>query len=104
MLRFHEAAVASISRAVAWPGGVVHRMSTNLYWRPISAGQQLPGQLKPFLAKRLWNSDGSISQEDIVVDSELIPYLEGLADAGVEGAHQLIGAIQRHRNVYISIY
>jgi hypothetical protein len=81
-----------------------NHLSNHLHWRPVTAGTRLHDDLKPYLAKRLWDSDGLTERHDIVVDTELLPYLEGLRDAGIIGAGDLIAAIKRHQNVYLAIY
>lgn len=75
-------------------------MSTDLYWRPapkdVPSGEDLPYALKKALARRLWGHDGSLRGGHIEVGKEIVPYLEGLADGGVEGAAQLINLIRAH--------
>lgn len=82
-------------------------MSTDLYWRPaprvIPPGNELPHALKRTLAKRLWGHDGSLNGDAVEVDKAFIPYLEGLADAEVAGARELINAIHEHGDVELFI-
>ena len=82
-------------------------MSTDLYWMPSPKESPPPEvldtDLKRILARRLWNHDGSLHGEAREVTSALIPYLEGLADGGVDGAAELIAAIREHHTVLIWI-
>ena len=74
-------------------------MSTNLYFRPVP--KEIPpardiGALKRRLGKRLWGHDGTLHGDTLIVGKELLPYLEGLKDAGTgetaEDATKLIEA------------
>ena len=85
-------------------------MSTNLYWRPVP--REIPpartvNALKRAIARRVWDHDGSLHGDTIIVGTELLPYLEGLRDAGTEetreDASELIEAIQEHGSVEIWI-
>jgi hypothetical protein len=75
-------------------------MSQSLYWKPIKPQRHssLPSQLKFILQKRY---DGLETGESIILGEAVQPYLEGLADAGIEGAKELIAAIKRHEQVEI---
>jgi hypothetical protein len=63
----------------------------------------LPRALKYKLGPRFWHSDGTIRGEPIMLGKEIISYLEGLADAGAEGANQLIQIIRDHGPVALWI-
>jgi hypothetical protein len=76
-------------------------MSSDLMWRPVSEGEALPKTLKFALSKKLWGTDGTCGDGDVVVDSNLIPYLEGLRDAGIDGADRLIKLIETHGAVVL---
>jgi hypothetical protein len=66
-------------------------MSTHLYWEPSSRKKKsLPTGLKWAFQKRF---NGSIHAMLCTND---IPYLEGLRDAGIEGAQELIDAIDQY--------
>jgi len=84
-------------------------MSSSLYWRPvprdIPPAEELPYQLKKALSVRLWGHDGSLYGDKVELNkaTPIIPYLEGLADAGVEGAEELIRAINIHDAVVVWI-
>lgn len=79
-------------------------MSTNLYWRPVTpVGGSFPYDLKRILAKKYWNSDGSNVEEEVTVGLGDLSYLEGLADAGIPGASDLIVLIKRHIKVMLFI-
>lgn len=78
-------------------------MSSSLMWRPahpVESGT-LPRELKYPLSRRLWDTDGSTGHGDAVVDAGHIPYLEGLRDAGVKGADELIKLIETHGAVIV---
>lgn len=64
-------------------------MSSSLCWRPIPAGETLPDALKFALQKRRFEFPRVFGIEDI-------RYLEGLSDAGIEGAQALIELINQH--------
>lgn len=78
-------------------------MSQSLYWRPAKPRKEssLPDTLKLILKKRYETLD--CANENDVLDAGALPYLEGLADAGVDGAKELIAAIKRHEQVEIWI-
>lgn len=82
-------------------------MSSTLYWRPapkdVPAPRDLPTGLKWALARRLWGHDGSLNGDEIELDEAIVPYLEGLADGGVEGAADLIAALRAHGTVLLWI-
>lgn len=73
-------------------------MSSTLMWKPVmpEEGQPLPRKLKFVISRKLWDTDGSCGEGHAVVDESLIPYLEGLRDAGVDGAEELIEIIRKH--------
>ena len=71
-------------------------MSTNLYWEPADRKMKdLPASLKFALRKRY---GGTVNET--MTDRD-IPYLEGLRDAGVEGAQALIEAIEKHEAISV---
>jgi len=84
-------------------------MSTSLYWTPaprdVPPAEGLPYELKKAIAQRLWGHDGSVYGEKVELSraTAIIPYLEGLADAGVDGAAELIRAINTHDSVLVWI-
>lgn len=81
-------------------------MSTSMYWRPVPKEPrpaELPYDLKRAIAQRLWGHDGSLWGEATEIDRSILPYLEGLRDAGVDGAAELIAAIQQHDKVEVWI-
>lgn len=82
-------------------------MSSTLYWRPapkdVPPAESLPFELKKAIARRFWDHDGSLHGEEIEVDTEGVPYLEGLSDAGVDGADELLQAIREHGRVLLWI-
>jgi len=64
-------------------------MSCSLYWRPVGGGNQVGGsQLREAIREEF----GS----DTRLDMGALPFLRGLAAAGMEGARQLIAAIEKH--------
>lgn len=73
-------------------------MSSTLLWRPVMPveGFSLPYELKKTLSRRLWDTDGSIGGGEASMTEDDIPYLEGLRDAGVRGAEELIEVLRKH--------
>lgn len=82
-------------------------MSSSLYWRPapknVPPARDLPESLKKRISQRLWGHDGSLNGDEIEIGKEMLPYLEGLDDAGAEGAADLIAAINAHGRVLLWI-
>lgn len=82
-------------------------MSSTLYWRPapkdVPPAESLPFELKKAIARRLWDHDGSLHGDEVTIGSDMVPYLEGLEDAGVDGAVELIKAIRDHGSVLLWI-
>lgn len=77
-------------------------MSSTLMWRPSSReSYDLPLDLKEVVSRKLWNTDGSCGGAEVTVNSDLIPYLEGIRDAGINGAQELIDAINQHGDVVL---
>lgn len=68
-------------------------MSTNLYWKPVSPDSNyLDNQLKFILREKHNYKYPHFTAKDI-------PYLNGLEDAGVKGARELINAIHEYGEV-----
>ena len=67
-------------------------MSSNLYWEPTNRGKNkcLGTALKWVLQKRFGYP------VRVTLDEENILYLQGLADADIEGAQSLVDAIEKH--------
>ncbi len=82
-------------------------MSTDLWYRPVPKDQPpaetLPYPLKRAIARRYWDHDGTLCGDELEFTAADVPYLEGLADGGVEGARELIGAIREHGAVILWI-
>ncbi len=81
-------------------------MSLSLHWRPAQPAQswpRLPYALKSVIARRLWGHDGSVPGEETLVGLSEIDYLDGLADAGVDGALELRNAIKNYGAVFVWI-
>ncbi len=77
-------------------------MSSTLCWKPETAAEgSLPYELKRAISRKLWDTDGSCGGGEIVVKADLIPYLEGLRDAGIEGADELIRLITEHGRIVL---
>lgn len=72
-------------------------MSSNLTARPTNprGGLSLSTELKFALRKRL------SEPVDNIIDFEIIPYLEGLCDAGVKDAGELVAYIEKHGEVSV---
>ena len=72
-------------------------MSSSLYWEPVNKeNKYFPDELKYALRKRF----GSLI-ERVALNYDDVSYLEGLRDAGVKGAEELISAIEKHDEVVI---
>lgn len=82
-------------------------MSSSMYWRPAPKEEppahDLPYELKHTVAQRFWNHDGTLHGDDHQLGKDDLPYLEGLADAGIDGARELIEAIKQHDSVLVWI-
>lgn len=82
-------------------------MSSSMYWRPAPKerppARPLSDDLKYRLARRLWDHDGSVGGDEVELGKEDLPYLEGLADGGVDGADDLVAAIHDHGRVLVWI-
>jgi hypothetical protein len=72
-------------------------MSSTLVYRPIGGGKSLPDGIKIALRKK----NGGQTVHNMVLDDGNIEYLRGLEDAGVEGASELIEAIQSLRQLEV---
>lgn len=73
-------------------------MSVNLYWKPvIDEANDLPTGLKWILEKRF----GILGTTGITLSYQNIEYLNGLVDADVKGAKDLIDAIEQYNEVII---
>lgn len=59
-------------------------------------GYSLPYELKRTLSRKLWDTDGSCGGGNASMTEADIPYLEGLRDAGVKGAADLIEILRKH--------
>jgi hypothetical protein len=72
-------------------------MTMNLYWEPAQREPEgdLSDKLKFVLRKRC---GGTV---DTVLSEMDIQYLNGLIDAGVEDAQQLIDAIEKHGSIRV---
>jgi hypothetical protein len=83
----------------------MHGMSTNLFWRPIPDDEPLPYVLKQLLGRKIWD-DGGLHGEWTEIGRELLPWLEGVRDAGGEvgtEAQQLIALINVHGTIEVAI-
>jgi hypothetical protein len=79
-------------------------VSTNIYWRPINPDKQcLPKDLKYKIARKYWGHDGSLGGEPVIIDKTDYAYFEGLKDAGVEGAEEIINAIDKYGEIEIML-
>ena len=74
-------------------------MSATLQWRPADSGyHDLDDALRFILQKSLLQD----SQAHIF-DAAEVPYLQGLADAEVKGAEELLTAIRQHERVEVTL-
>jgi hypothetical protein len=84
-------------------------MSFSLYWRPAAPpppDHHLDPQLKYKISPKLWDHDGTLRGEPYQLSKDhprTMGYLEGMADAGIAGAQELIDAINEHGTVEIFI-
>lgn len=69
-------------------------MSCTLYWRPSQGGTAVGGS-------QLRDAVMSEFRDGAVLDSGSLPFLRGLAAAKVEGARELIEAIEKHDDIEI---
>lgn len=74
-------------------------MSSNLYWRPVSAGQEL---LSDELKHALHNLDQFNNGADGTCGDAMIPTLRGMEAAGIKDARKLINAIEKYGEVELS--
>lgn len=71
-------------------------MTTTLLWSPVTDySGTLSEDLKRILARKYLDHDGSLSGTAVLDNTEL-PYLEGLADAGITSAAKLVKLIKKH--------
>lgn len=87
------------------------KMSTSLYWSkiPEPPKDNNIGSLKWTLAKKLWDSDGSLGESPTTIGKEWIPFLEGIIEGNGSGdmardAKKLIEALQMNGKVNVTIY
>lgn len=79
-------------------------MSLDLYYSPgLREPDSLPKALKYVLGRRLWGEEVHLQSPPQTVDKTLIPYLEGLRDAGTDGAQRLIDLIEKYGSVRLWI-
>lgn len=83
-------------------------MTTTMYWRPapkdVPPAHDLPDTLKRILAQRHWGHDGSLYGGEVQLGTQADrAYLEGLQDAGVTGAGELLTAVMKHGTVELWI-
>lgn len=82
-------------------------MSSSMYWRPapkeVPPPNELSYELKKAVARRWWDHDGSLNGGEIEIGRGHLNYLQVLADGGVEGADDLIKAVEEHGNVLVWI-
>lgn len=78
-------------------------MSSTLMWRPavIVEGGSLPSSLKKTISRKLWDTDGSIGGGEVFVGPNDLEYIQGLRDAGIDGAKTLLDLIDIHGAVYL---
>lgn len=71
-------------------------MSSSLEWEPRNREREsLPDELKFVLRKRYGEPVSSI------IDDSDLAYLAGLRDAGIEGAEDLIEAINKYGEIHV---
>lgn len=88
--------------------GMAHQreviLTLSLYWRPLVPQEKksLPYELKYAISRRWFGHDGSL-KGSAITDEDSIHYLNGLADANVKGAKELIEAINQYGEVEVII-
>lgn len=77
-------------------------MSNQLVWRRLRASdtETLPSALQTVLVKRF----NIKPREPYLFDPTFLPYLQGLFDGNVEGAKELIDAIDKNEKVELLIF
>ena len=78
-------------------------MSSTLMWRPDVplTGKSLSDELKKTISRKLWDTDGSMGGGDAMLTINDIPYVEGLRDAGVIGAEELVEILIKHHSIIL---
>jgi hypothetical protein len=75
-------------------------MSADLYWRPTPTNKQrLPDKLKFALRNNDSVCGPRVDGDPTTVTDSSFEYLRGLRDGGVDGAAELIAAIEKHEAV-----
>lgn len=80
-------------------------MSSSLYWRPVPkdpARCDVPEDVEGAVRRRYWENEGTPRHEPAELDSHAILWLEGLRDAGLDGANELIAAIIEHDTIRLT--
>ena len=78
-------------------------MSTDLFWQPFCPpkGKSLPLALKYALSPTIFGHDGSLSSSPELMDKTRLDYVQGLCDARVSGAAELMDAIRKYGTVEV---
>ena len=69
-------------------------MSCQLFWRPIGSGRSAGGSRLRYAVEKRFGVD-------VRLDESALEFLRGLEAAGVEGATDLIEAIEKHEEIEI---
>jgi hypothetical protein len=82
-------------------------VSTSLYWRPVPKDPppyDVPEDVEGALRRRYWETwpDMGPRSEPREMGETDIAWLEGLRDAGLEGADELIAAIREHGTIRLT--
>ena len=78
-------------------------MSASLHWKPVPKepdDNYLSHELMFKLRERLWDQGLPLTTE-VLISVEAIPYLEGLADCGIEDAQKLSDLLREHQAVIL---
>lgn len=82
-------------------------MNRKLRWEPVHQEEfTLPDELKKAIVKHYWGSDGSDRDNlttRVHIGEDDIPYFEGLADAGVASAVDVLDILRSHKEIYLHI-
>lgn len=78
-------------------------MSSTLMWRPADpiVGEPLSFALKKTISRKLWGTDGSTGGGEAMLTINDAAYVEGLRDAGVDGADKLLAILNEHHAIIL---
>ena len=75
-------------------------MSSTLNWKPVETSNgYFEDDLKRILGKKFFGGDGSCWDGGVIMGSDNLQYLSGLADGGIKDATALIKIIKKYGSV-----